>query len=380
MALRIQNTAASSPLGGAGRVGVGAVGSGGGAVNFNPSVRGPDVSFHQDAPTTTQQIDFQKMKAAGASFVIIRAGQNTWVDPTFSYNLLEARKAGLPTGAYFFYDSRVSPESQADLFLSLTKGITLELGIWLDIEEHYNGTYKGWQNWKKCLMRLKANAPFVGIYTAPSYWMTNRPTGSADLAYFKSFPLWIANYDVPAPIIPSPWEYAILWQMGTPAVGPEYGVESLEIDMNYWNGSPESFRAYFGIGASLPPAEPPTTEGNNMKGKVTKLTNVRASNTQFSTDMGDLLTGDLVEWVEEGTGSDGLIWIKLISATHNGAPVRCSDGGTVTGRYCWANNVEEILPVTPPVVEPPAVVSPVEVTVKMSDGSLWKATSFTKVG
>jgi lysozyme len=225
-------------------------------MTFNPSVRGPDVSFHQDAPTTPQQIDFAKMKAAGASFVIIRAGQNAWADPDLSYNLLEARKAGLPVGVYFFYDSRVSPESQADLFLSLTRGIPLELGMWLDLEENYGGTYRGWQNWKKCLMRLRASGQDVGIYTAPAYWVLNRPANTIEWDYFKSFPLWIAHYDVSAPLIPRPWDYAILWQIGTPSVGIEYGAESIELDMNYWYGSPESFRAYFGLGTTQPPTEP----------------------------------------------------------------------------------------------------------------------------
>lgn len=212
-------------------------------------VVGPDVSFYQDAPDTPQQIDFGKMKAAGAAFVIIRAGQNTWPDPDLSYNYIEAAKAGLPRGLYWFYDSRVSPVAQAMLCLSLFDPKDYpEIGIWADFEENYGGQYKGWRNWKIFLNTLRSKTTgVVGIYTAPSYWKVNRPTNAAELAFFKMFPLWIANYGVSEPEIPAPWEFAVLWQYGTPAVGLEYGVESLEIDMNKWHGSRESFKAFFGL-------------------------------------------------------------------------------------------------------------------------------------
>lgn len=312
-------------------------------MNFNPSVRGPDVSFHQDAPNTPQQIDFARMRAAGASFVIIRAGQNTWPDPDLSYNLIEARKAGLPVGVYFFYDSRVSPESQADLFLSLTKGIPLELGMWLDLEENYGGTYRGWQNWKKCLMRLKAAGQDVGVYTAPAYWMRNRPTGSADLAYFKSFPLWIAHYDVSAPIIPGPWEYAILWQMGTPAVGLEYGAESLEIDMNYWYGSPESFRAYFGIGIA-PPTEPGETTMSQWYRVTASVLNIRDGAGAGNRDIGDLLVGDRIE--VEGAPVNG--WLHIKSILRVGQTVQITFDGWCSAAYCVAIPAVVVPPVEPP--------------------------------
>ena len=66
---------------------------------------GPDVSFYQDLEETPEKIDFVKMQKT-ANFVIIRAGQNLWPDPDFEYNWTEAKKAGLPRGSYWFYDSR----------------------------------------------------------------------------------------------------------------------------------------------------------------------------------------------------------------------------------------------------------------------------------
>ena len=52
------------------------------------NVIGPDVSFYQDDPETPQGIDFKKM-AITAGYVIIRAGQNIWVDSDFKANWRE---------------------------------------------------------------------------------------------------------------------------------------------------------------------------------------------------------------------------------------------------------------------------------------------------
>ncbi len=60
------------------------------------NVLGTDVSFYQDDPATARQINFGAMRAAGADFVFIRAGQNQWVDPDFSYNWARAKVAGSP--------------------------------------------------------------------------------------------------------------------------------------------------------------------------------------------------------------------------------------------------------------------------------------------
>jgi lysozyme len=326
-------------------------------VNFlNHNIHGPDISFYQDATETPQMVNFQTMKAAGAHFVIVKAGQRYYADPDFVHNWREAKAAGIPRGSYWFYDSRANPKDQAQKYWNLLESDPGELFHALDWEENYNGTYRDWQYvydflyWFKDFSKLPYQ--YIPVYTGYYYWIEHAPTNAQSLEWFKRHPLWLANYNPQAEVkVPPPWSECILWQYGTPAVGIKYGAESREIDMNLWNGDEQSFKLYFGLGDEPPP---PVEPGETMKGKVIKLTNIRQSNTQFSDDMGDLLAGDLVEWTEEGTGPDGLVWIKLISATHNGAPVRCSDGNTVTGRYCWAANVEEIN--APPAEEPPAFI------------------------
>lgn len=278
-------------------------------------IHGPDISFYQDANNTPRGVDFAKMKAAGATFVIIRAGQNVWPDPDFATNYAAAKAAGLPRGVYWFYDSRVSPVSQANLCKSLIANDLPELGVWLDLEEAYGGQYKGFVNWRICLDSLRS-LPRVGIYTAPFYWIENRPTDTTNLNYFKTFPLWIAHYGVLYPTIPSPWTNAILWQYGTPSVGIAYGVESIELDMNHWNGDLASFHRYFGLTTELP-QEPETEEP--MLYKLTALVGLNMRSGPATTypvtlaggSGGGIRIGDNIESSTRQQTADGAWWYKI---------------------------------------------------------------------
>ncbi len=104
-------------------------------MNFNDmGIQGFDVSLYQDDNATPQGIDFVKMKNWGADFVIIRAGQNNWIDPDFARNWLEAKAAGIPRGAYWFYDPRRDPVSQAAAFCNLVASDPPEGRLWIDLE------------------------------------------------------------------------------------------------------------------------------------------------------------------------------------------------------------------------------------------------------
>ena len=220
---------------------------------------GPDVSFYQDAENTPQGINFVKMSQS-AGYVVIRAGQNVWIDSDFRTNWNNAKEAGLPRGSYWFYDSRAEPKSQADLWFSAFEGDLGELPLFADFEESYGGPYTGWKHWKTFLDRIKARAGSreIGIYTAYYYWVRNAPTATSDLAYFHQYPLWIANYGVTTPQVPKPWtanEWTF-WQFTDSGDGDLYGVESSRIDLNYFNGDLAAFRQRFNLGA-MPPPPPP---------------------------------------------------------------------------------------------------------------------------
>lgn len=223
---------------------------------------GPDVSFYQDAESTPQGINFEKMKQS-AGYVIVRSGQNVWVDSDFKTNWNNAKEAGLPRGSYWFYDSRAEPKSQADLWFSTFDGDLGELPLFADFEESYGGLYTGWKHWKTFLERIQARVGNheIGIYTAYYYWLNNAPnatTEAADLQYFKQYPLWIANYGVNSPLVPKPWgtNEWVFWQFTDSGDGALYGVESSRIDLNYFNGDLAAFRQRFKLGTTPPPPPP----------------------------------------------------------------------------------------------------------------------------
>jgi len=226
---------------------------------------GPDVSFYQDDPGTPNGIDFNRMDNI-ADFVIIRAGQNLWTDPDFRENWQAAKATSLPRGSYWFYDSRADPKQQANLWANLLRDDMGELPLFADLEEAYGGEFRGWENWKKFLERLQSlvGKKEIGIYTAYYYWRENAPTNTADLEYFHQYPLWIANYGVDTPQVPKPWgpNEWVLWQFTAMGNGILYGVESAEIDLNYFNGDAQAFADRFKVPV---PAEPTPPEPTGKK-------------------------------------------------------------------------------------------------------------------
>lgn len=250
------------------------------------NIIGPDVSFYQDKPDTERGIDFARMKAAGAQFVIIRAGQNLWEDNEFDISW-KASKGILPRGSYWFYDSRVDPKLQARKWISAfaDPADLGELPLWCDFEDTYKGPFHGWRHWYTFMVELQRLAPGkqLGIYTGYYYWKENTLGVSipiASLDWFKQFFLWIANYGVTSPLVPLPWNTWTLWQYTDNGDGPKYGVESLNIDLNYFNGNEDALRAAFGLDAAQPDPEPETPtqpdiilrmELKHKSGKVTIL-------------------------------------------------------------------------------------------------------------
>ena len=245
------------------------------------NVIGPDISFYENDPQTPQGIDFVKMKTL-TDFVIVRAGQNLWADRDFTLNWSKSKEAGLLRGSYWFYDSRANPKRQAEMWVSLMNGDFGELPLFADIEESYNGPYKGWKQWYDFLERLKelVNGKEISIYTAFYYWRDNAPNATTDaqsLEYFHQYPLWIAHYQVAKPSIPKPWgtDEWLFWQFTESGDGQAYGCESKGVDLNYFNGDDAALKARFPANSTPTPTPTPTpgpTPGPGAKYRVTTTT------------------------------------------------------------------------------------------------------------
>ncbi|GAB4399372.1 MAG: hypothetical protein OHK003_23490 [Anaerolineales bacterium] len=274
------------------------------------NVIGPDVSFYQDDPQTPQGINFLKMREK-AYYVIIRAGQNLWGDRDFKVNWRESKAAGLPRGSYWFYDSRVDPKLQAEKWVSMFDGDFGELPLWGDFEDNYNGPFKGWKNWYNFIERVRQLIPAnkeVGVYTGYYYWRENTVAAgipTASLNYFKQYPLWIANYGVASPLVPAPWDTWTLWQFTDNGDGTIYGVESLNIDLNYFNGDLDAFRRRFNLSDTpLPPPPPPS---NKYRVTVASLKVRTGAGLSFN-QIGSITLNEIVEKI--GANSDGT-WLNI---------------------------------------------------------------------
>ena len=97
-------------------------------------MKGIDVSVHNGV------IDWNKVKAAGIQFAILRAGYGrvaSQKDGKFEENYKNAKAAGIPVGAYW-YSYAVTPDEarlEAQVCLEILKGKQFEFPIFFDQEE-----------------------------------------------------------------------------------------------------------------------------------------------------------------------------------------------------------------------------------------------------
>ena len=84
-----------------------------------------------------EPINWQDVVTAGYHGVLIKATQGNWyTSPNFHQDYEDAHNAGLVVGAYHYAEpGRTSPDDQAAYFHGVIAGCTLELGLWLDLEE-----------------------------------------------------------------------------------------------------------------------------------------------------------------------------------------------------------------------------------------------------
>jgi lysozyme len=213
------------------------------------STLGIDVSVWQDNKSTPQKVNFNKAYSNGARFVFIKSSQSSWMDQDFLYNWSSAKDANLLRGAYHFLTWDQKPELQADFFSGLLKADRGEIQPVLDFEWWSTTPTNVIDLLWAFIVRLKNNLNVDPIiYTAPSFWQTY---GKKNPEWAK-YPLWQAQYNVlkPDPIIP--WDKWSFWQSSSHGDGLAFGCESLNVDIDYFNGSYDDLLAFCGISKPAP--------------------------------------------------------------------------------------------------------------------------------
>ena len=162
--------------------------------NTNTMV-GIDVSYWQ------QNIDYEKVKAAGCEFVIIRLGVNTDSDKDISEdsfykrNIENAKKAGLKVGVYIY--TTAASETQAidhakwvKKILNKTKldfPVAYDFENWSSFPKYNLSRYSLTKNYLAFDKEMKRTGYDTMLYSSMNYlekaWM-----------FSDTYPVWLAHY------------------------------------------------------------------------------------------------------------------------------------------------------------------------------------------
>ena len=155
------------------------------------TMKGIDVSVHNGV------IDWNKVKAAGIQFAILRAGYGkvaSQKDRKFEENYKNAKAAGIPVGAYWYSYATTAEEAkqEAQVCLEILKGKQFEFPIYFDLEEQ-----KAFSTGKaNCSAMIRA---FCGELENSGYWAGLYMSRSPFCDYTENdirtrYALWLAEY------------------------------------------------------------------------------------------------------------------------------------------------------------------------------------------
>lgn len=150
--------------------------------------KGIDVSQWQGG-----DIDFKKVKKAGYTFVIIRAGTGSAEkDIYFERNYRKAKEAGLNVGTYWYSYSSTAEGGipEAKFALEVIKGKKFEYPFFYDVEEN-DITKRGItsQLAENFCTILESNGYFCGLYASKYYLETFFSDRIRD-----KYTIWVAQY------------------------------------------------------------------------------------------------------------------------------------------------------------------------------------------
>jgi len=192
------------------------------------NLKGIDVSKYQG------DIDFTKIKAAGISYVFVRASEgNTYQDANFKTNFNNAKAAGLTVSAYHFYESNDAPDTQLKNFTNIVTLSPGDLPPVVDIEKlHMQDDDDLMKNLMTYLTGLETHYGVKPIiYTGLNF-------ANQYVTQFSEYPLWLAEYEVSSPTVPSGWKDWTFWQYSQ--AGSVDGIVG-DVDVDKFNGDLMSF-------------------------------------------------------------------------------------------------------------------------------------------
>ena len=155
-------------------------------------IKGIDVSHWNGC------IDFDKVKASGVEFVIIKAGgsdKGFYTDSKFRENYEKAKAAGLYVGAYYFAGKKFrgveAGFADAQRFIDILKGLKFEYPVFIDIEAQENRYKEEITDAAVTFCNMLESAGyFVGIYASDISGFKYKLNHDR----IKSYAHWVARY------------------------------------------------------------------------------------------------------------------------------------------------------------------------------------------
>ncbi|RYF90987.1 MAG: glycoside hydrolase family 25 protein [Chitinophagaceae bacterium] len=196
------------------------------------TIHGIDVSRYQKTIgwrlVKDMQVDDIRI---GFAFMKATEGMDR-VDPQFKRNWTQAKKAGIPRGAYHFFIASRSGKAQAAHFLENVRLRPGDLPPVLDVEQTNGASVTDLQqrvaDWLMMVEKAYKVKPI--IYTNVDFYK-NFLAGR-----FDDYPLWVAHYLVKdKPRIKRPWQF---WQHSER--GRANGIDAF-VDFNVFNGDSTAF-------------------------------------------------------------------------------------------------------------------------------------------
>ena len=193
-----------------------------------------------DVSRWNKEIDWEKVKADGIEFAIIRCGYrgatsgSLVLDAMYEANIRGAIEAGIPVGVYFFTQatSEVEAVEEASMVISLIEDYDVDYPVFLD-SESAGGNGRADQleaeeraRYHKAFLETIASAGYeTGVYASKN-WLNNR----LDMTQLSQYKVWLAEYAD----APTYEEYYDMWQYTSK--GTVDGIETrVDLDLSFMN-------------------------------------------------------------------------------------------------------------------------------------------------
>jgi hypothetical protein len=200
-------------------------------------------------------IDFNKAKSVGAQFCVARAAYGLIADKIFPAAFDAAKAVGLITGCYQFADYRTYAKYNVAKLMDHLGGrqpdfVALDLEnndtYWPGMWPSDSGRLTYWVNdWATELRLTKLTCPVL-LYTNPGIIKLMRAAPVLLSKLTASMDLWTTWWDPGEPTAAAiaPWLTYKFVQPKPSAVGKVYGMESGNLDMDYYPGTLDELKAF----------------------------------------------------------------------------------------------------------------------------------------